>query len=314
MRRTLSRLFSGIRLALVKTDPGVLKTLSSAAAQQAVFQLEIQQDRERCHHHFLSLRSCSKDGLVLTSAAPFFMVRESWEKKVFLFRFLLQTDPAKPPLLHKFRSRILQAGKDRKTIMVAVPRDIIALEQRRNVRIKPHRKHLPSLVLWGVHRNQDDTRKVSLHHHVILDLPASADETHKAVRNISAGGVRLSLAPRVLAQNKDWLETGRKVIVQLVFSGSAFDKQTKHMFVAKVCNCRTEGTSRPELGIQFLAARMAGPKPFWKPLDKNGCELLARVIHSMQVEYYSQAKQRLAEREGSLRVETDDTARPRKSA
>ena len=314
MRRTLSRLFSGLRLALVKTDPGILKTLSSAATQQAVFQLEIQQDKERVHHHFLSLRSCSKDGLVLTSAAPFFMVKESWEKQIFLFRFLLQTDPAKPPLLHKFRSRILLANKDRKTITVAVPKDIIALEQRRNVRIKPHRKHLPSLVLWGVHRNQDDSQKVALHHHVILDLPAVSDETHKAVKNISAGGVRLSLAPRVLAQNKDWLETGRKVIVQLVFSGSAFDKQTKHMFVAKVCNCRTEGATRPELGIQFLAARMPGPKPFWKPLDKNGCELLARVIHSMQVEYYSQAKRRMAEREGSLRAAPEETVRPRKSA
>jgi len=314
MRRTLSRLFSGLRLALVKTDPGVLKILTSAAAQQAVFQLEIQQDRERCHHHFLSLRSCNRDGLVLTSATPFFMVRESWERRVFLFRFLLQTDPSKPPLLHKFRSRILLADKDRKTITVSVPRDIIALEQRRNVRIKPHRKHLPSVVLWGVHKNQDDTNKVSLHHHVILDLPAASDETHKAVRNISAGGVRLSLAPRVLAQNKDWLETGRKVIVQMVFSGSAFDRHTKHMFVAKVCNCRTEGTTRPELGIQFLAARMAGPKPFWKPLDKNGCEQLARVIHAMQVEYYSQAKQRMAEREGSLRVAPEQEAIPRKSA
>ncbi|MFP5223628.1 MAG: PilZ domain-containing protein [Acidobacteriota bacterium] len=314
MRRTLSRLISGLRLALVKTDPGIFRTLSTAAGQQAVFQLEIQQDRDRCFHHLLSIRSCTREGLVLTSSQRVFMVKESWENKIFLFRFLLQTHPAKPPLLHKFRSRILRADKDRKTITVAVPRDIIALEQRRNVRIKPHRRHLPALVLWGVHKNQNDARKVSLHHHVILDLPASSEETHQAVRNISAGGVRLSLPPRVLAQNKDWLETGRKVIVQLVFSGNAFPKPTKHMFVAKVCNCRTDGTTRPELGIQFLAARMAGPKPFWKPLEKNGCEQLARVIHALQVEYYSQAKQRLAEREGSLSVETEQASRPRKSA
>jgi len=313
MRRTLSRLFARLGLYFIKPHPTIIRTLEKALSQQALFQLEMSHEKDRCHHQYLAIKACTHKSLTLVSPTPFFMVAASWQHKSFLFRCLVQVNSDKPPLLHKFRSKILSVGKDKRTITVAIPADIVAMEQRRAVRITPQPKHLPGLVVWGVHKNQGGAKGTILHHNVLLDMESKDLELRKTLANVSARGMRLSLPQKVVAQNKEWLEIGRRLIIQMVFSSSDFPNDSKHMFVAKICNTRMDD-NRHELGIEFLAARVSDPKPRWKPLDKNGCELMARVIHFLQVRYYAEAKQRVVDREGLISAGTDRQQQPRKSA
>jgi len=312
MRRTMSTLAARLLSGLKKPDPNIHKTLQKAGEQQALFQLELPLDGKRVHHQYLTMVGRTQGNVTLSTEKPFFMVPESWNGKVFLFRFLMQPDMAKPPLLHKFKSRIVKVLADKKTIMVAVPREIVATEQRRNVRIALKPAHLPHVVVWGVRKDEEDSRGVRFNHHIIMELDASDEETRRTVLNLSAGGIRLSLNPKVLAQNKEWLEPGRRLVVQLVFSGQGHPRPSRHMFVSRVSNTRCEGVSRPELGVQFLAARVSDPSPRWNPLEKSGCEELARVVHSIQVLYYAEIKQRLAVREGTIRQRPQEGGRSKR--
>ena len=300
MRRTLSRLFSGLLRPLFKANPEVLKALDRAREQEAPFQMEIPLEGKRCHHLYLHLVSHDSREVTLRCQSAFFMVPQAWKGRSFLFKALIQKDPSKPPLLHKFRTRVEEALKDKKTLRLAMPRDVAAVEQRRNVRLKPKTEHLPGLVVWGVHKNQEQARGVSLRHHLILEMEPGDPDAFKTIKNISAGGIRLALAPQDAARNARWLEPGCRLIVQLFFRAVDSLKASRHMFVARVCNERSECVNRPERGIEFLAAREEGPPPSWRPLEKNGCERLARAIHAMQVLYFSQAKARLAVREGAI--------------
>jgi hypothetical protein len=312
MSRTLSRLLTLLGLGPKPASPSVARAFDLAASQQALFQLEFQQGKSQCQHHYLSFSRLTPEGVVLVFPDPSCMAHPSWTNRTFLFRFLVEPDPAKPPLLHKFRSTILGVAKDKRSVTVALPKSIIVLEQRRNVRIRLHRRHMPHMVIWGVQKNYGETKGVSLNHHVILDLPPSGDEIARSLKNISAGGMRLSLSPKVLNQNKERLEEGRKLIVQLVFSNST-SQETKHLFVSKVCNTRVQEGARPELGIQFLASRIHDPHARWKELENDGCEHLARVIHSIQVQYYAEIKQRLAIREGTLSASPGVDLHPRRN-
>ena len=252
--------------------------------------------------------------MILASESPFFTAPENWEGKTFRFRFLTRPHPSEPPQLHMFKSKIMRVGKDQLTISVALPRDILVIEQRRNVRIKPIRKHLPQMVIWGVHKDHDGTDGVKLNHRVILELNANDDETAKSVKNLSAGGIRLTVPSQILTRNKEWLGEGRKLIVQLVFQSSERTKPSRHMYVAKIVNARTEGTTRPEFGIQFLASRVSDPNPRWKKLEESGCEDLARLIHAMQVQYHTEAKQIPSVRGGGISTLPSASPRPRGNA
>ena len=314
MRCSLSRLFSSLCLSFLKPDLSVSLALARASEQQAPFQLEIQLDKNSCHQQQLKLKALTPDSLVLESSVPFFLAAAKWVNKVFRFNFLARPHPSEPPQLHVFKGRITLVSKDQKTITLAIPKDILIFEQRRNVRIKPHRKDLPNLVVWGVQKDHDEEKGVSLNHRVILELNALDEETPKSVKNISAGGLRLALAPQVLTRNKEWLEPGRKLIVQLVFSGPDCSWASKHMFVAKICNARTQYTTRPELGIQFLASRVHDPKPGWKALAQSGCEALARVIQAMQVHYHTEGKPPPLARPGDHAGERPEIHLPRREA
>jgi hypothetical protein len=166
------------------------------------------------------------------------------------------------------------------------------------------------MVIWGVHKDFGKTKGVSLNHHLILDISPAGDEAAQTLKNISAGGMRLSLSPRVLAQNKERLEEGSNLIVQLIFSD--FAQNAKHLFVSRICNSRFEKGARPELGIQFLASRVHDPNARWKKLDEDGCEQLARVIHSIQMKYYAEIKQLLAIRDGTISAAPAEELQPRR--
>jgi len=229
---------------------------------------------------------------------------------MFRFRFVIRPHPTEPPQLHVFKGCLLLVDEDKKTITVGLPKNILAIEQRRNVRIKLQRKHLPDLVLWGAHKNTGEAAGVSLNHCLVLDLKACDQETAAVVKNISAGGMRLTLAPQILTRHKEWLELGRKLIIQMVFCGPECPWPSKHMFVARISNTRTQFVSRPELGVQFLASRVREPKPAWKKLDDSGCEELARVIHEIQKIYHTEAKLPPPVRPGSPSDEVNQYQRP----
>jgi len=299
MRCTLSRLFA--RFGFGKPAPclKVLDTLNQAAEQEAPVQLEVPQGQGRSFHQYLAITGCSPEGLALSAREPFFMVASSWQDRRCLFRFLVQPTPEAVPLLHKFQGRIVSVGRDRRTITVALPREITAMEQRRNVRLAPRREHLPNLVVWGVRKSRPEQDGPHLHHAVLLDLNAADLEMRKTLLNLSASGMRLSLHHKVAVLAREWLEPGRRLIVQMVFAERDFPGFAKHMFVSKVCNVRT-ADNRHELGIQFLAARVSDPAPRWLPLDAAGCERMARVLHMLQLRYYAELKHRLAQREGRV--------------
>jgi hypothetical protein len=311
MRRTLSRLLTFLRLHPKPTSPSVARALGLAASQQVLFQLELQHGLNRCQHHYMNFFQLTSKELVLVAQEPSFLVPTSWTHKACLFRFLVEPDPSKPPQLHKFRSTILRVAEDRRTITIALPHNIVVQEQRRSVRIRLHRRHMPHMVIWGVHKNFGETKGVSLNHHLILNISPSVDEAAQTLKNISAGGMRLSLSPRVLAQNKERLEEGSNLIVQLIFSDSPSQK-AKHLFVSKICNARFEKGERPEFGIQFLASRVHDPHARWKKLDTDGCEHLARLIHSIQMQYYAEIKQLLAIRDGTISAAPAEELRPRR--
>jgi hypothetical protein len=312
MRRTLSSFLSGLGFNFIKPKQHVLEALERGASQQSLLQLEIPHDKTTVHHQHLTMTACSPKGLTLVSPTPFFMIAASWLNKSFLFRCLIQIDNGKPPMLHKFRSRIICVGSDKRTITIALPSDIVVMEQRRSVRITPRIEHLPNLVVWGVNKNQDGANGSILHHNVLLDLESGDLELRKTLLNVSAVGIRLALPQKVVAQNKEWLAVGRKLIVQMVFPGADFAGNSKHMLVAKICNARVEH-GRQELGIQFLASRVSNPKPGWLPLDKGCCEQMAKVIHFLQVKYYSEAKKRLVALEGSISATAPEARRGRKN-
>jgi hypothetical protein len=313
MRRTLSCFLSSLGFHFIKPKQHVLDALARAVSQQALFQLEIPHDKTKSHYQHMAVTACTPKGFTLVSPTVFFMVAASWQNKSFLFRCLIQVDADKPPLLHKFRSKIIAVGKDKRTITVAPPADIVVMEQRRSVRITPRVDHLPNLVVWGVYKNQDGAKGTILHQNVLLDLETKDPELRRTLLNVSAVGIRLALPQKVVSQNKEWLEIGRKLIVQVVFSGADFPGDSKHMFVARICNARVE-SGRQELGIQFLATRVSDPKPRWKPLDKGCCEQMAKVIHFLQVQYYSEAKRRLIAHGESISTGTPKQRATRTSA
>jgi hypothetical protein len=166
------------------------------------------------------------------------------------------------------------------------------------------------MAIWGVHKNFGETKGLTLKHHLILDLSPAIEETAQTLKNISAGGMRLSICPEVLSKNKERFEEGRKLIVQLVFSGSP-SPNAKHLLLSKICNVRIKPGERPEFGIQFLASRVHTPHAHWQELGKDGCERLARVVHSLQMQYYAEIKQRLAIQEGTISVALGQGLRPR---
>lgn len=292
MLRLLSRVFSRAWQPLVKPDPAARRAFQKALDQEAVFQMEDRFGGNSSHNIYLTPKSLDGHGIMLTTKDPYFMVAASWEKQVRPFRFLIQVLPGKPLLLHKFQGRIIRV-ENKRTIVVALPKHITALERRRSLRLRPKSVHAPNIIVWGIYKDQEEGKVIRLNHHVILDV-AQREEAYRAILNISSRGIRLALDSHVFNRNQERLEPNRRLIVQLVFENLPGKQSAKHMFVAKVCNHRVEGVSRPEVGIQFLAVRVQHPTPRWQPLENNGCESLAKVIQALEVLYYTQVKQRVA--------------------
>ena len=301
MYDSLRRLFSLLLSRPTRPDPKAANLLGLAAEQQAIFQLVVGPDKVLEPSRYMVCQGVAGDSLVLACRGPNHNFRKAWEKQEFPFRFLLQTHSDKFPRLHKFQGRITEIHQDLKTITVAIPADIIVLEQRRNIRLKLHRRHLPSLSLWGLARNKEGSQSRLLEQRLLLELTDQMEETQLCLKNISAGGMRLALPRPLFEQDGPWLETGGRLLAKLTFPGQEPDQEHAYEFVARISNVleKEDADARPEIGVQFLSARGRGPQTHWRDVRADGCLELLKLLQSYQLEYYRDLKKNLIMREGS---------------
>lgn len=306
IRRLISLFLSGRN----RPDPLATSLLGQAAQQQAIFQMMVGGDKVLQSFRYMVCRGVRGDGVILASRGPNPTFCNDWRKKEFSFRFLIQTQADKFPRLHKFQGQITEIHQDRKTITVAIPPSIVVLEQRRNVRLKLHGRHLPGLSVWGLVKGGVEKQPQLLEQRLILDLAGQGDETQSILKNISAGGMRLSLPQHVYAQHEPWLAKGCHLLARLDFPGQEPDQEHSFEFMAKVSNTRVvdETDSRPEIGVQFVSARGRGLKAHWRDVRSDGCLELLKLLQSYQLEYYRDLKKNLIMREETV---PDPVVRPR---
>jgi hypothetical protein len=274
--------------------------LGLAAQQQAIFQLTIDPDKAMEPFRYMVCRGVQGGSLVLACRGPNHDFRKVWEKQEFPFRFLLQTHTDKFPRLHKFQGRITEIHSDLKTLTVAMPASITVLEQRRNIRLKLHRRHLPGLSIWGVSKRKDDSQSRLVEQQLLLDLTDQVDEIQALLKNISAGGMRLALPRSLYVGQEQWLEKDCRLLTRLTFPGQEPDQEHAYEFIAKVSNTLVPDdlSARPEVGVQFLSALGKGLQAHWRDVRADGCLELLKLLQSYQLEYYRDLKKNLIMREG----------------
>ncbi|WP_197084301.1 PilZ domain-containing protein [Desulfovibrio sp. TomC] len=273
--------------------------LGLAAQQQAIFQLTISAQQANEPFRYMVCRGVQGDSVVLACWDPNHNFRKALEQQEFPFRFLLQTQADKFPRLHKFQGRITAIHQDCKTITVAIPESITVLEQRRNIRLKLQRRHLPSLSIWGVARGKSESQSKLVEQRLLIELTDQADEMQALLKNISAGGMRLALPRHVYAQHEPWLAQNGRLLVRLTFPGEESDQEHAYEFIAKVSNTlvKDDVTTCPEIGVQFLSALGKGLQSRWRDVRADGCLDLLKLLQAYQLEYYRDLKKNLLLRE-----------------
>jgi hypothetical protein len=294
-QRVISQLLPGQFKA--KPDPGAVKLLGQAVEQEALFQLMIGQEKTKQAVQYMVCRGMKPDGVVLSSVDPYFTFLTGWKNKEFAFRFLMQTATDLLPMLHKFQGRITEVHSDKRTITVATPAQIKVLEHRRNVRLKLHRRHMPKLAVWGLPPKNKAGESVK--QRLILDLTANPDETHLHLKNISAGGMRLSLPRHVAIHHGPWLALGSRLLVHLSFPVGDPLLERDYLFVSKISNAQgNEARTSLDIGVQFLARKVNDGQTRWRDVTAEGSDALCRLLRSYQLEYFRELKKSLIMREG----------------
>jgi hypothetical protein len=281
-------------------DPQATRLLGLAVEQQALFQMMTGQEKATLSFRYMVCQGIQGNGVVLSSRNTKLLFRKYWEKKEFSFRFLLQAEADKFPKLHKFQGQITKIHKDMKTITVAIPDNVVVLEQRRNVRLKLHRHHLPGLSVWNLPRSTTEKLPQRLkQRRCIMDLTDQVDEVESVLKNISAGGMRLSLPRPIFAQHEQRLAKGSLHLVQLTFPGRETEQEHAFMFIAKVNNilAADDPNARPEIGMQFVSSRICDPHAHWRDVRSEGSQELFKLLQSYHLEYYRDLKKNLIMRE-----------------
>jgi hypothetical protein len=128
----------------------------------------------------------------------------------------------------------------------------------------------------------------------ILDIGPDHSGIGLTMRNLSSGGMRLSLKKTDFAAHEVNLEAGRRLLVELCFSGKAFPDGHLFRIISCVRNVvPAQAGGRVEVGVQFLALHRQGQKPAWKSVEHSGVDGIGRLVHQFQVEYYKEIKRRL---------------------
>ncbi|MHC1713697.1 MAG: PilZ domain-containing protein [Solidesulfovibrio sp.] len=314
MYDSIRRLLSHFLFRQNQPDPQATRLLGVAVEQQALFQMMTGEAKATLPFRYMVCRGIHGNGVVLSSRNTKLLFRNYWEKKEFSFRFLIQTEADKFPKLYKFQGKITKIHQDMKTITVAIPDNIAVLEQRRNVRLKLHRHHLPGFSVWYLPRSRAETLPQLLkQRRCIMDLTDQVDEVQSILKNISAGGMRLSLPLPVFAQHEQRLAKGSLHLVQFTFPGQETEQEHTFMFIAKVSNTLVadDPNARPEIGMQFVSARIFDPHAHWRDVRSEGSQELFTLLQSYHLEYYRNLKKNLIMREALL---PNPTARSRPGA
>ncbi len=280
-----------------RPDPSASRLLCVAARQQAIFQMAVGREKASPSFRYMVCRGVRSDGVVLASRDADAAMREGLKRREFSFRFLVQEEMDKFPRLHTFQGTVTAVHKDEKAITVAFPANITTLEQRRNVRLKLHRRHLPRLGVWGMPKGESQER--ILKECGVVEPESRPDEVQAMLKNISAGGLRLSLPWQAYVRSAPFLSQGCRLLVQLEFTDPETGRTDAFVFVAKVSNSRVteDPATRPEFGLQFVAVRQQGAHARWQDVQAEGSLDLLKLLQSYQLEYYRELKRQLALRE-----------------
>ncbi|NMC49411.1 MAG: hypothetical protein GYA47_08300 [Desulfovibrio sp.] len=270
----------------------VCDLLEDAVAQRAIFRIE-SGDGSEPRRYFVAC-DATPSGIALEPRGLRLENAAHWHGQRFTFRFILCSRDCGRTQLFEFSTRVatVDAGADR--VILHLPDAVKKLERRQNVRIALQIRHMPRIGIWPVCGGSSTSVTPRIMSRPILDIGPDHSGIMLTMRNLSSGGLRLSLKKADFAAHEVNLEAGRRLLVELCFSGKAFPES--HLFriiscVRNVVPAQTGG--RMEVGVQFLALHREDQKPAWKNVEHGGVDGIGRLVHQFQVEYYKEIKQRL---------------------
>ncbi|QLA18501.1 hypothetical protein GD604_01540 [Desulfolutivibrio sulfoxidireducens] len=266
--------------------------LENAAAQRAVFRIEAGEGSGP-RRYFIAA-DISPGRLELEPRGLRLEGMHHWRGQRFAFRFILCSRECGRTQLFEFSSKVASIDARRDRLCLDFPDAVKSLERRQNVRIALQMRHMPRIGLWPVLGGDSGKTAPRIMSRPILDMGPGHSSIGLTIRNLSSGGIRLSFKKSEYAEHQGHLEAGRRLLVELSFSGKAFP--SSHLFRI-ICCVRNvipaEGNGRVEVGVQFLALHQQGRKPAWKNVEKGGVDDIGRLVHQFQVEYYKEIKKRL---------------------
>lgn len=275
-----------------QSDTAVHDLLESAAAQRAVFRIEIGEGSGQRRYFIAS--EINPGRIELEPRGLRLDGMHHWKGQRFAFRFILCSRDCGRTQLFEFTSRVASIDARRDRLCLDLPDAVKSLERRQNVRISLQMRHMPRIGVWPVSGGSSDkSSSPRIMSRPILDLSPEHSGIGLTIRNLSSGGIRLSFKKTDFAASEMHLEVGKRLLVELCFSGKAFP--TRHLFriIACVRNVVPCQGGRVEVGVQFLALHQQGQKPAWKSVEKGGVDAIGRLVHQFQVDYYKEIKRRL---------------------
>lgn len=275
-------------------SPQVVEILETALAQRAVCQIDLGRDAQGGSKKYLFPVELDARELTLESHEAFFIQPSQWEGGKFTFKCIIQARHASQATLYKFTAKILRVEERGRRIRVALPEEIIKLERRQNVRIRLQQRHMPDLTIWAIGGGAESGGPPKVVSSPIIEIKNDCGDIGLVLKNISGGGMRLSLKRSEYQPRKDDLAVGRRVLIQLVFGGRSFSKVYKFLLIARVRNVLDgDRQARVDLGAQFVARHNPGASPAWTETLDTGVEELNRLVHILQIEYYKEIKRKL---------------------
>jgi hypothetical protein len=274
-----------------KSTADVRNLLEEAAAQRAVFRIEIGEGSGE-RRYFIAAE-IGGGHLDLEPKGLRLEALHHWKGQRFAFRFILCSRDCGRTQLFEFTSRVISVDTRRERLSLGLPETIKTLERRQNVRIALQMRHMPRLGIWPVMGGAGKNAAPRILSRPILDIAPSHSSIALTIRNLSSGGMRLSLKKSDFAAHEVHLEPGKRLLLDLHFAGKAFENRHMFRIISCVRNVVPGTGGRVEVGVQFLAVHHPGQKPAWKNVERGGVDAIGRLVHQFQVEYYKEIKKRL---------------------
>lgn len=274
-----------------ESTAAVRSLFDEATAQRAVFRIEVGEGSG--DRRYFVAAGAGPTGLELEPRGLRVEGMRHWKGQRFVFRFILCARDSGSTRLYEFAARVLSVDMRREIVTLALPDAVKPLERRQNVRIALQMRHMPRLGIWPVASGGAKNGPPRILSRPILDMPPTHSGMGLTLRNLSSGGMRLSLKKSDFAAGEVHLEPGRRLLVDLHFAGKAIEGRHAFRMIACVRNVVPGTSGRVEVGVQFLALHQPGGKPAWKNVEKGGVDGIGRLVHQFQVQYYQEIKKRL---------------------